>query len=80
LYWGPDVVYDPYVYDDAPDYGPGPSDDNYGPGPSGDNYGPPPPSSGSYGAPPASADNYNCSAWRWDENAKKYVQVRAACN
>ena len=68
-YWGPDVAYvDPYAYD----YGPPP--------PAGDNYGAPPPSNGSYGPPPGASDNYNCSAWRWDDAAKKYVQVRAACN
>jgi hypothetical protein len=30
--------------------------------------------------PPSAADNYNCSAWRWDAAQNKYVQVRAACS
>jgi hypothetical protein len=47
-------------------------DDSYNSG-----YDEAPPSGAS---PPGAADNYNCSAWRWDAAQNKYVQVRAACS
>lgn len=66
-YWGP------YAYDVGVAY---PYDDGYGGG-GGSDYDSGP-SSG--GGDRARSDDFSCSAWHWDAQARRYVSVRSACN
>ena len=70
-YWGPNVIVDEPVYDYEPVPG------YAAPPPS---AGGPPPQDSEQGPPPPTGQNFNCTAWRWDASANKYVQVPAACS